>query len=325
MSKAERKRSNRFIPYWSRRRPLATTLLFLILSYAWATKYAGDFEELGTSARIIGLGGAAVTLARGPEAIYYNPALTARTPGNQVLLLHSEDFSGLLQHNYLGVTFSADLQSFGIGVLHNGIPGIKLTTLPDTTQPPGENNRPIVKEIVSANQLVGYFNYSRQLSPIFTLGVNTKLIYQSLGPGSCFGMGADAGLLLTPAPGLNLGFRIRNATSSPLFWSTGKREAIIPAPCAGIAKTFYLGRDMLHLAAEVQTDLDGRKLDHNLGIEYAFRTSLYGRMGLHRGNFCLGLGARYKRLYLDYGYSAGYASGSRELGSTQQVSGGVEF
>lgn len=304
---------------------LSLVLLLLALCPAYATRYAGDFEELGTSARSIGMGGTAVTLARGPAGIYYNPALPARSGRTDLLLMHSEDFTGLVHHNYLGLSFVSGLHSFGVGLLHNGIPGIKLTTLPDTTQPPGENNRPVVKEIVSANQLVTYLNYSRVLSPALSLGANAKIIYQSLGSGSCFGAGLDAGLLLTPAPDLDLGLRVRNLTTSPLFWTTGTREHITPAPCAGIGKTFRLGRDALHAAAELQMDVETTDLYGNLGVEYAFRDALFGRVGLHRGNFTFGLGARYKRLYLDYGYSAGYASDSRELGSAQQVSGGIQF
>jgi len=304
---------------------LAATALLAISSPAFATKYAGDFEEFGTSARAIGMGGAVVSHVAGPSAIYYNPALAARSPLTSALLLHSEDFSGLVQHNFLGVSFGSGLQSLGVGLLHNGIPGIKLTVLPDTTQPPGENNQPIVREIVNANQLVCYLNYCRVLSTHLSLGGNAKVIYQSLGPGSCFGMGLDLGVVVTPADGIDVGLRVRNASTSPLFWTTGTRELVLPRPCVGLSKSFRIGRDALLLAAELEADPETQDLYHNLGLEYSFREVLFGRLGIHRGNITFGLGARYKRLYFDYGYSGGYAPGSRELGSAQQISGGVEF
>ncbi|MEO0081481.1 MAG: hypothetical protein ABIL25_04200 [candidate division WOR-3 bacterium] len=302
-----------------------TILLVLATGLIYATRYAGDFEELGTSARALGMGGSAVALAQGPAAIYYNPALAARNRRTAALLLHAEDFSGLVQHNFLGVSFVAGLQAFGLGLLHNGIPGIKLTTLPDTTKPPGENNRPVVRGVVNANQLVCYLNYCRILSSHVSLGGNAKVIYQGLGPSSCFGMGLDGGLVLTPFEDLDIGLRVRNASSSPLFWTTGTKEFILPRPCLGVSRSVRVGRDALLVAAEVGADPEERSLYHNLGLEYSFRRTLFGRMGLHRGNFTFGLGARYRRFYLDYGYSAGYAAGSRELGSTQQISGGVEF
>lgn len=307
-------------------RSTAIALLILALAgSAAATWYAGDFERLGTSARIIGMGGAAVATAQGPAAIYYNPA-RAGTPGRTGLLfLHSEDFSGLLRHNFLAASFPTGTQSFGLAVLHNGIPGIKLTVLPDSTRPPGPDNRPYVERTVSANQLVGFVSYARTLVPEFSVGSNVKIIYQDLGVGSCFGMGIDLGLLARPAGALDIGLRIRNASLSPLFWSSGTREYITPRFAVGIGRTMIFGRDALVLAIEAETGLEEPDLGYNLGAEYSFRNALFGRVGIHDGNLTFGLGLRYRRLYLDYGYAGGYAAGSRELGSAQQFSGGVEF
>jgi hypothetical protein len=306
-------------------RSLVALALLAGLFPARATEYSGDFEELGTSARAIGMGGAVVATLAGPAAIYYNPARAGLSEGTGLLFLHSEDFSGLVQHNFLGASFASRLQSFGVAVLHNGVPGIKLTALPDTTLPPGENNRPYVERIVSANQLVGYFNYARILTPLVALGANAKLIYQDLGVGSCFGMGLDLGLALTPVPGLDIGLRVRNISTSPLFWTTGTRESILPRAALGVDKTFRFGRDALKLALEVNAIPEDLAFGHNLGVEYSFRDALYGRVGMHEGNLTFGLGGRYRRFYVDYGYTSGYAAGSRELGSAQQFSGGVEF
>ncbi|HDQ99439.1 MAG TPA: hypothetical protein ENN51_04040 [candidate division WOR-3 bacterium] len=297
----------------------------VLTASAAATWYAGDFERLGTSARIIGMGGAAVTTAQGPSAIYYNPARAGLPGRTGLLFLHSQDFSGLVQHNFLGAAFPSGTQSFGVAVLHNGIPGIKLTALPDSTRPPGPDNRPYVERVVSANQLVGYVNYARTVLPELSVGGNVKLIYQDLGVGNCFGMGLDLGLLIRPGGAVDVGLRIRNASLSPLFWSSGTRELITPRLALGIGRTFGFDRDALVLAIEAEAGPEERDLGYNLGAEYSFRNALFGRLGAHDGNLTFGLGARFGRFYLDYGYAAGYAAGSRELGSAQQFSGGVEF
>lgn len=309
------------------RHTFAAVLLLLLIRFpAMATKYAGDFEELGTSARAIGMGGAVVAATFDPSAIYYNPSLSSRLTRPAVFFLHSEDFSGLLQHNYLAASFPSALQSFGLALLHNGIPGIKLTTLPDTSLPPGENNRPYTYRTVNANQLVGYINYSRILSPYAALGGNAKIIWQDLGStASCFGMGVDAGLILSPARDLEVGLRVRNLSTSPLFWDTGTRELITPRAALGIAKSLSLGRNRLTIALESEADLEEMRFVPNFGVEYAFRDVLFGRLGVHRGNFSFGLGLRLKKFHVDYGYAAGIAPGARELGSPQQFSGGVEF
>jgi hypothetical protein len=302
---------------------LLTTLA--VAATAYATRYAGDFEELGTSARAIGMGGAVVATALDASAIYYNPSLSSRLERSGVLLLHSEDFSGLVKHNYIGVAFHQREQSVGFALLANGIPGIKLTALPDSTQPPGPNNRPYVLRQVSASQYVAYVNYARRLSAHLALGGNAKLIYHDLGVGTCFGMGLDLGATVSPVEDLDVGLRVRNLSTSPLFWDSGTREYILPGPALGLAKTFRISRDRLTLAAEAEGDVETMTLTPNLGLEYSFRNVLSGRLGLYRGNFSFGVGLRLKRFHVDYGYASGAAPGARELGSPQQFSGGFEF
>ena len=191
----------------------AVALLAALVATALATRYADDFEELGTSARAIGMGGAVVAAASDPSAIYYNPSLTSGFSRTSVLFLHSEDFSGLVKHNYLGISFHSPLQSVGFAVLQNGVPNIPLTTVPDTTQPSGPNNRPYVLRYVSATDVVGYVNYARTLSPYASIGGNAKIIYEDLGVGSAFGMGVDLGATVTPMTDLDIGLRVRNAST----------------------------------------------------------------------------------------------------------------
>ena len=313
--------------------PVAVALLAALFATAFATRYADDFEELGTSARAIGMGGAVVAAASDPSAIYYNPSRPSGFSRTSVLFLHSEDFSGLVKHNYLGISFHSPLQSIGFAVLHNGIPGIKLTGLPSDTLPdslphdtlPGPNNRPYVVRVVSATQVVGYVNYARTLSPYVAVGGNVKLIYHDLGVGSAFGMGLDLGATLTPMTDLDVGLRIRNASTSPLFWDTGTEELVMPRGALGLAKSFRFSTDRLTLALEAEANMEGLDFTPNYGIEYGFRNVLFGRLGVYRGNFTFGLGLRIKRFHVDYGYASGVAPDSRDLGSPQQVSGGYEF
>jgi hypothetical protein len=304
----------------------ASLLLAVLAPAAFATRYAGDFEELGTSARAIGMGGAVVAAASDPSAIYYNPSRTSGFSRTSVLFLHSEDFSGLgVSHNYLAISFHSPLQSIGFAVLHNGVTGIPLTALHDTTDSVGPNNRPYVWRYGSATQVVGYVNYARTISPYVAVGGNVKIIYHDLGVGSAFGMGLDLGATITPMTDLDIGLRVRNASTSPLFWDTGTRELVTPRGALGLAKSFRISQDRLTLALEAEANMEGLDFTPNYGVEYGFRNVLFGRLGVYRGNFALGLGLRIKRFHVDYGYAQGIAPDSRDLGSPQQVSGGFEF
>lgn len=295
-------------------------LLFSAGTLVHATEFAGDFEELGASARALGLGGAVVALASDASAVYYNPALCSRLSRSGAEFLHSEDFAGLVRHNYLAVVFPARPQAFGLAVLQNWIPDIKLTEWDSVA------SRPRLKRIVDATQTVAYVCYSRSPAAWLAVGGNAKIIYQNLGGvGSCFGMGLDIGLALTPQPDLVVGVRVRNASTSPLFWDTGTREVVTPAAAAGFAKTVRLGRDRLTTALGAETDFSSPNLTPQLGLEYGFRGVLFGRIGSYRSNFAFGLGLRFGRFHIEYGYAAGAAPGARELGSPQQLSGGVEF
>ncbi|MEO0086357.1 MAG: hypothetical protein ABIK37_06980 [candidate division WOR-3 bacterium] len=304
---------------------LIACLAVLLVGQAPATRYAGDFELLGTSARATGMGGAAVAVADDASAIYYNPSRCVGLGRFSAAFLHSSDFSGLVRHNYLGVAFGSRTQSIGVAVLHNGIPGIKLTALPDPTRPPGENNRPYVTKTVSANQFVGYVSIGRALNPYLALGGNVKVIYHDISVGTCFGMGLDLGATVTPVAGLVLGVRLRNASTSPLFWTGGTREYVEPTAALGLARTFTLGRDRLTLAIESEAGFEPSFRLPGYGLEYSFRNVLLGRLGAYQGNLAFGLGLRFGRFRVDYGYASGVAPDARELGSPQQLSGGIQF
>jgi hypothetical protein len=138
-------------------------------------------------------------------------------------------------------------------------------------------------------------------------------------------MGLDLGATLTPMTDLDVGLRVRNVSTSPLFWDTGSRELVTPRGALGLAKSFRISRDRLTLALEAEGNVEGLGFTSNYGVEYGFRDVLFGRLGVYRGNFTFGLGLRIKRFHVDYGYASGVAPDARDLGSPQQISGGFEF
>ncbi len=316
----------------------------VMLSVAQATKYAGDFEELGVSARSVAMGSALVATGADPAALYYNPSASVLLPRRDVMLMHAENFGGLVKNDFATVALPSDKSCLGFGLLHNGVSGIKLTKLLNDSLPLGAEfvdttfsntgdtlidtviNVPVVSKTVSAADWVFYFNYARQLSSHFLVGGNAKLIYRTTGVSTCFGMGLDAGATLILVKDFNVGLRVRNISTAPLFWDTKTRESVMPRVALGTSKAFGLGRkDKLLLSVEGEGNFEGLPIEENVGLEYQFHDVLFGRLGFHRGNFTMGLGGQYKQFFLDYAFESAAYSDARDLPASQKIAGGIRF
>lgn len=329
------------------RRVLAVCLLLVAQTAVFATKYAGDFEELGVSARSVGMGSAFVAVGADPAAMYYNPSASALLDRRSVMLMHAGNFQGLVKSDFGALVLPGAGASIGFGLLRNGVDGIKLTRLLNETLPIGAEfvytrdtmiegdsvtltdtllNMPVVDRMVNAADWVFYFNYSRRLSSRFLLGGNAKLIYRTTGVSTCYGMGLDLGATAILAKDFNLGLRVRNLSTSPLFWDTKTQESVLPRIALGIGRGFTLGqRDKLLLEIDVEGNFEGLPVEENLGLEYSLRNTLLGRIGFHRGNFTFGLGGQYKQFFVDYAYETAPYSDARELGASQKIAGGIRF
>lgn len=306
-------------------RRLILFLLFPCLLFA--TKYAAEFEELGVSARAWGLGGAAVAFSTDPSTIYYNPAGSVRL-ARSAFLMHQENYGGMVKNDFLSLVLPAGLASFGFGVYHTGVPNIILTRLNDTLQPPSETNPPESTGVTGAADWILYFNYARSLTPRLSAGGNAKVIYRTVGVGSAYGMGVDLGVLYQSF--FDLGLRIRNLSTSPLFWSTKTRETIMPRMAVGIAKLFSWDVNRIRVALEQELQFEGMdktalhhigslSFEENIGLEYSYKDQLMARLGFYKHRLCYGLGGRYRNFFLDYAYE------SFDLGSNHRLSGGISF
>jgi hypothetical protein len=330
-------------------------VLLVLAGIASATRYAGDFEELGVSARSVGMGSAFVAVGADPAALYYNPSASALLERRSVLLMHAENFGGLVKNDFASFVLPSEKSALGFGLLYNGVSDIKLTRLLDPNRPVGVEfeslavvtkdtvvngrtyyagdtlrewyqNVPEVDRIVSAADWVFYFNYARPLGNHFLVGGNAKLIYRTTGVSTCFGMGLDLGATMILVKDLNVGLRVRNLATSPLFWDTKTRESMDPRPVLGISKGFKPGKDHRFVVSiEGEGNFEGLPIEQNLGVEYEFRRILSGRIGFHRSNFTFGLGGRYKSFFLDYAYETASYADSRDLPPTQKIAGGVQF
>ncbi|MEO0075505.1 MAG: PorV/PorQ family protein [candidate division WOR-3 bacterium] len=305
--------------HWIR---FVSTYLLLLITYTIATPYAGDFEDFGASAKALGLGNAYTAVASDASAIYYNPAGSNLLNRSQILFLHSENYTGgIVQNNFISYVYLTKPQSYGVALLTNRIPDIKITKLPYPDLPPSDTNRPYIDRIVNASDWIVYFNYAHNIVTNLNLGFNFKLIYRSLGIGSAFGTGLDFGAIYQMPVDLMVATKISNLTTSPLFWSNKTREVIMPKLFVGLAKQIKLNNASLLLSSDLENNFDQNELYANFGAEYHYKNAFSLRAGLFRYNPCFGVGLNYKRFFLDYAFVS--SSFQAELGSSHKMSGGI--
>jgi hypothetical protein len=91
-------------------------------------KYAGEFLSLGVGGRALAMGGATVALANDVTAGYWNPAALTRIDYPEIILMHDEQFAGLVNNDYgaVAIPFGPDA-SLGLSIMRVGVDNIPNT------------------------------------------------------------------------------------------------------------------------------------------------------------------------------------------------------
>lgn len=287
----------------------------------WAASgYAGEFLALGAGARSMALGSAYVALADDATAGYWNPAGLESVGRRQAHLMHAQRYGGMVSHDFLALAgpWRRD-QGLAVSLVRIGVDDIHFTELQDPGQPLSESNRPVIASTHSSADYALYLSYGRRLHPRLTLGASLKGIYRSVGAYSARGIGVDAGARVELHQAVHAALVVRDATTTPVAWSTDTTDRIHPSLLAGMAYTTGVasGRLTTLLAARIGGDAadagDARPL--HAGLEYVYR-QLALRAGLEEGRQAFGFGLRLnERIQLDFAYAQ-----HDELESIQQVS-----
>ncbi len=211
---------------------------------------------------------------------------------------------------YGGLSLSSPPFTLSLKAYRSG--EVLITTLPDTTSPPSEDNPPQVVDRVRFSAYEGKVGTSRRFSDRLIGALALKFIYAGAGRyGWGAGGGVDASLLYSPANFLQVYLGLKNLLSSPVVWSTGKREFALPVADLRFKLRLY---GPLNLLLGGAYSPDGRGFSPIRDGFVALRTSLWrmdiygglvegkGRMGLsyRHGRATFSLGASY---HLDFGYS----------------------
>jgi hypothetical protein len=293
--------------------------LIMIPMLLCASKYAGEFQELGVGGRGCAMGGTGVAQFVDPAVIYFNPAGSFYTRRG-ILLMHSENFGGAVRNEFGALVLRRGSMSCAFGIQYLSVSDIKLTTLVDTTSPVGSENQPIPYDTVGTQDAVFYINAARGSEHV-SYGLNVKIFYRDLSVMTGYGGGVDLGCAYI-TDYLRCGFAVRDFVLSPLIWSNGTRENIIPKIAFGVAPIIPL--DKIYSTFVIECDfvktLDIEGFDMNIGCELDYKNIVCGRAGIRGGNYTIGAGLKYKRFTLDYALVT-----HSQLNNSSKISAGYSF
>ena len=192
-------------------------IILIIIFIADLNLYAGGFDDLGNSARVISMGGANIAVADAPYSIFYNPAGIHKIKNLSLSTTYSNLYPGITDDNLNYFSLSAVVPWEIIGEF--GIGGTFL-------------NSQFWKE----NTFI--FSYAREVYGDFAVGGSVKLLRWSAeaAPGesslSYFGFTFDAGAHCTFSDILNnldlrVGVSLQNLTQ-PSIANNGSADAKLP-------------------------------------------------------------------------------------------------
>ncbi len=288
---------------------------------ARATKYAGESFAVGVGARALGMGGAVSALRGDVSSAYWNPGALADVRRTELALMHSERFGGVVRYDYLGLARPLSGRSVvAASLIRQGISGIPITRLIDPARPPvyvEADTLALNYEDLGVDSDAEYLlalSYGVAAGAALSAGASLKLIYKDVVGFSAYGAGLDAGLRADLGAGVSAGAVLRDLTLTPIVWSTGRREAILPSARLGLAWRRDLRRGTsLSIAGDAVLLFEGRDFaaqlsagpasaDFAAGAELWLAERVALRAGLDAEQLTAGVSLRLGFARVDYAF-----------------------
>jgi hypothetical protein len=267
--------------------------LFLGAGAAWGAEEnggaPGSWLSTYVGARTLGLGGAFVGAADDASSVIWNPAGLSTLVPNE---LHM-DAARLFEDTTIG--------SFGFAVPGNKLPSFGLTVLTLRSgqfEKTDEMNNPL--GTFNESETAYIFTMSRAINPRFAVGVNSKLVRQSLEDFSGGGFGFDVGAIMSVTPSLKIGASALNL-GGPNITLQDTKETYATQFRGGFSYTTLRGRGLIAVEADQN---QGSGLSLHGGSEYWVQPMFALRAGMNDQRMSGGFSYRPAGHYqFDYGVS----------------------
>jgi hypothetical protein len=309
-------------------------------------RYAAASLDLGIGARPLALGSAAAAMQGGPELFRYNPASLGLCKGREIGLMYAPTFGSLSEPmatlHYVGGAFS--LPGGGSVALHwtrfsvDDIPLYPklsgdsfLDRLRDPSLRPDGTPEGYFKDTEDAFYLsfARLFRFNLPLGWLYTdlamevpVGLNIKILHQSLYERSASGLGIDLGTMVKFNLGqllqnrrlgdLTVGLSALDLTRTSLVWDNQREEKIEVALLWGAAysQAIPFQQSRLTLFWSVKEKEERNAL---FGMEFTIKGAAL-RLGYNEAGLTAGTGLHWRRMRIDYAFTSLDFEGVHRIG-----------
>ena len=300
---------NRHLPSW-----LAGALLGISLGAGTAVAQGtqdqtggapGEWLSRYSNARSLGFGSANVAIADDPLGVMWNPAGLSFMNQNEVRFENAQLF-GESSLNSVGFAVPGSRwPSFGVSMVSLSSGNFERTN--DVNDPLGTFKEGETAWLLSA---------SKAFSPRLAVGLNLKLVQQTVEAFSANGSGLDLGALYQVTPGLKLGASFMNV-GGPTLQLRDVAESYPSQLRGGAALSMLQGRGLVALELD---HADGLGTQFHAGAEYWILSAMALRMGWSpdgaSGGFTYRLAPR---------YTIDYAAADHALGLQHRIGVSAHF
>ena len=311
-----------------------TLLLFLMLSSGFSqsywVKYGWQAFNSAGDARILALGGAAVTDFGTSVSPLFNPAASGKVGIHNLNYTHQSRLAGMINSDLLGFPIQNFSRPLNLIIIYEGIDQI-----PDTRNillDFGLDGVPGTGDIGEGNgtldegdeDKLAYFS-QRQLGlhlstswtkDAFEVGMAVKTLFHSIGEHSASGIGLDFGVLAVPWKNGRFGLTIRDITTSWQVWENGTVERFKPTAIGGLSHTHRFEDLPLTISGMVNIvwesggksidddiHLDNHGANYRLGLNGVYDNKIALRLGRNAiGSTTGGIGLSWENMSLDYAF-----------------------